>query len=137
MFFLFQRVGERFLDLDISSVLVAAMDVSLETPPPEVPITLPTLPAIMLLPGDDKEAPFRYEGTPLSSPWHSVCFIRKHCSRDAPCLRLRRGLQAAKCLCMYYVVFLTTVYRRTSYKIPSRTSPYVQPNPDFSPVWAR
>lgn len=54
-----QRVGERFLDLDIPSVLIAAMDVTLETPPPEVAMTLPTLPAIVLLPGDDKEAPFR------------------------------------------------------------------------------
>lgn len=60
--FLFQRVGERFLDLDVSSVLVAAMDVTLETPPPEVAITLPTLPAIVLLAGDNKEAPFRCEG---------------------------------------------------------------------------
>lgn len=55
----FQRVGERFLDLDIPSVLVAAMDVTLETPPPEAAMTLPTLPAIVLLPGDDKGAPFR------------------------------------------------------------------------------
>ncbi|CAB1120040.1 unnamed protein product [Ectocarpus sp. CCAP 1310/34] len=53
-----QRVGERFLDLDIPSVLIAAMDVTLETPPPEVAMTLPPLPAIVLLPGDDKEAPF-------------------------------------------------------------------------------
>lgn len=58
--FLSQRVGERFLDLGISSVLVAAMDVTSETPPPEVAITLPTLPAIVLLPGEDKGAPFRY-----------------------------------------------------------------------------
>lgn len=57
----FQRIGERFLDLKISSVLVVAMDVTLETPPPEVAITLPTLPAIVLLPGDDKVAPFRCE----------------------------------------------------------------------------
>ncbi|CAN0077064.1 unnamed protein product [Ectocarpus fasciculatus] len=55
-----RRVGERFLDLDIPSVLIAAMDVTLETPPPEVAMTLPTLPAIVLLPGDDKEAPFRF-----------------------------------------------------------------------------
>ncbi|CBJ33285.1 conserved unknown protein [Ectocarpus siliculosus] len=55
-----ERVGERFLDLDIPSVLIAAMDVTLETPPPEVAMTLPTLPAIVLLPGDDKEAPFRF-----------------------------------------------------------------------------
>ncbi|CAM9267270.1 unnamed protein product [Ectocarpus sp. 13 AM-2016] len=46
----YKRLGERFLDLNIPSVLVAAMDVTLETPPPEVAMTLPTLPAIVLLP---------------------------------------------------------------------------------------
>lgn len=39
------------------------MDVTSETPPPEVGITLPTLPAIVLLPGDDKGTPFRYAST--------------------------------------------------------------------------
>eukprot|EP00903_Cladosiphon_okamuranus_P016612 g15324.t1 len=56
----YKRVGERFLDLGIPSVLVAAMDVTSETPPPEVAITLPTLPAIVLLPGDEKQPPFRF-----------------------------------------------------------------------------
>ncbi|CAN0095020.1 unnamed protein product, partial [Scytosiphon promiscuus] len=54
----YKRVAERFVDLGISSVLIAAMDVTSETPPPEVAITLPVLPAIVLLPGDDKRAPF-------------------------------------------------------------------------------
>lgn len=53
--------------MGISSVLVAAMDVTMETPPPELAITLPTLPAIVLLPGDDKGAPFRY-----------LCFVRQN-----------------------------------------------------------
>lgn len=57
--FVLQRVGERFQDLNVASVLIAAMDVTGETPPPELAITLPTLPAILLLPGDDKGPPFR------------------------------------------------------------------------------
>lgn len=58
----FKRLGERFVDLDIPSVLVTAMDVSSETPPPELPITFATLPTIVLLTGDDKGPPYRQEG---------------------------------------------------------------------------
>lgn len=36
------------------------MDVTEESPSPELAITLPPLPAILLLPSDDKEQPFRY-----------------------------------------------------------------------------
>ncbi len=86
-------MGERFLDLDIPSVLVAAMDVTSETPPPEVAITLPNLPAIVLLPGDDKGPPFRYGGDrsiflacgrfylvpfPAVSPVHPECLVEPH-----------------------------------------------------------
>lgn len=60
-----QRVGERFLDLEIPSAMVAAMDVTDESPPPELGITLPPLPAILLFPGDDKGPPFRYGGISL------------------------------------------------------------------------
>ena len=55
----FKRLGERFMDLDIPSVLVTAMDVSNETPPLELPITFSTLPTIVLLTGDDKGPPYR------------------------------------------------------------------------------
>lgn len=58
----FKRLGERFMDLNIPSVLVTAMDVSNETPPPELPITFATLPTIVLLTGDDKGPPYRQEG---------------------------------------------------------------------------
>lgn len=63
-----KRIGERFLDLDIPSVLVAAMDVTNETPPPELPITFAALPTILLLTADDKGPPYRYEGTRYCSP---------------------------------------------------------------------
>lgn len=56
-----KRVGERFQDLDISSVLIAAMDVTNESPPPELPITFATLPTIVLLTADDKRPPYRYD----------------------------------------------------------------------------
>eukprot|EP00904_Undaria_pinnatifida_P005915 jgi/Undpi1/2453/HiC_scaffold_13.g05833.m1 len=56
----YKRVGERFQDLDISSVLIAAMDVTNESPPPELPITFATLPTIVLLTADDKRPPYRY-----------------------------------------------------------------------------
>ena len=45
--------------MDIPSVLVTAMDVTNETPPPELPITFVTLPTIILLKGDDKIPPYR------------------------------------------------------------------------------
>ncbi|CAM9282168.1 unnamed protein product, partial [Laminaria digitata] len=56
----YKRIGERFLDLDIPSVLVAAMDVTNETPPPELPITFAALPTILLLTADDKGPPYRF-----------------------------------------------------------------------------
>eukprot|EP00752_Nemacystus_decipiens_P012627 g11183.t1 len=82
-----ERVGERFLDLGIPSVLVAAMDVTMETPPPELAITLPTLPAIVLLPGDEKGPPLRFfSGVGKVGPL--MRWLREHSSTpfDLPAL---------------------------------------------------
>lgn len=54
-----QRLGECFAHLSIPSVLVAAMDVTEEIPPPELMITIPSLPALLLFPGNDKGPPYR------------------------------------------------------------------------------
>lgn len=59
IFLVLKRLGERFIDLGIPSVLVTAMEVSNESPPPELPITFSTLPTIVLLTGDDKGPPYR------------------------------------------------------------------------------
>ncbi|CAM9957676.1 unnamed protein product, partial [Choristocarpus tenellus] len=56
----YKRVGKRFRDLGTPSVLVVSMDVTKETPPPNLGITLPTLPAILLLPAYDKGPPYRF-----------------------------------------------------------------------------
>ncbi|CAM9811061.1 unnamed protein product [Discosporangium mesarthrocarpum] len=56
----YKRVGERFQDLGISTMVIAAMDVTQETPPPKQGIHLPRLPAILLLPAQDKGPPYRF-----------------------------------------------------------------------------
>ncbi|KAG5177278.1 hypothetical protein JKP88DRAFT_332876 [Tribonema minus] len=56
----YKRVGLRFAELSIATVTIARMDVTAAAPPATHALTLPPLPAILLLPADDKGPPYRF-----------------------------------------------------------------------------
>lgn len=57
----YKRVAQRFHDLEIPSLVIARMDLTEETPPPNLRLQFQTLPALVMFPAHDKQPPFRYE----------------------------------------------------------------------------
>ena len=56
----YKRMAQRFVDLEISSLVVARMDVSNESPPGDLNMLVGPLPLLVLVPADDKAAPWLY-----------------------------------------------------------------------------
>jgi len=56
----YKRMAQRFLDLDIKSLVVARMDVSNEAPPGELNMLVSALPLVLLVPAEDKSPPWLY-----------------------------------------------------------------------------
>ena len=56
----YKRVGLRFRELGIKSLVVARMDVTDESPPPFLKLQLPSLPSLVMFPAKDKGPPFRF-----------------------------------------------------------------------------
>lgn len=53
-------MAQRFKDLGITSLVVARMDVTDDTPPAHLNLLQQTLPLLVLLPADDKSPPWNY-----------------------------------------------------------------------------
>jgi hypothetical protein len=56
----YKRMAQRFLELQVSSLVVARMDVSQQAPPGDLNMLTNTLPLLVLLPANDKTAPWLY-----------------------------------------------------------------------------
>lgn len=56
----FKRMAQRFMDLEVSSLVVARMDVSNEAPPAHLNLLVSALPLLVLIPADDKMPPWLY-----------------------------------------------------------------------------
>jgi thioredoxin-like negative regulator of GroEL len=56
----YKRMAQRFKDLSISSLVVARMDVSNESPPGHLNLLVSALPLVVLLPANDKTPPWLY-----------------------------------------------------------------------------
>lgn len=56
----YKRMAQRFQDLQISSLIVARMDVSNESPPGDLNMLVTDLPLLILVPANDKTAPWLY-----------------------------------------------------------------------------
>lgn len=56
----YKRMAQRFIDLDIDSLVVARMDVSNESPPGALSLLVSDLPLVALLPAHDKSPPWLY-----------------------------------------------------------------------------
>jgi hypothetical protein len=53
-------MAQRFSELGIKSLIVGRMDVTDETPPPELGFLAHPLPLMVLVPSDDKSAPWKF-----------------------------------------------------------------------------
>lgn len=53
-------MAQRFVDLQITSLVVARMDVTDDAPPPQLNLLQHTLPLLVLLPADDKSPPWNF-----------------------------------------------------------------------------
>ena len=56
----YKRMAQRFLDLEVKSLVVARMDVSSEAPPGDLNLLVSALPLLVLLPANDKTPPWLY-----------------------------------------------------------------------------
>jgi hypothetical protein len=56
----YKRMAQRFLELDIPSLVVTRMDVSNEAPPGDLNMLVSALPLVVLVPADDKSPPWLY-----------------------------------------------------------------------------
>ena len=73
----FRRVAERFAELAVPTLTLALVDLSSTAPPPE--LALGALPALLMLPADDKGPPFRfYTGPGRVLP--VMEWIAEHCA---------------------------------------------------------
>lgn len=75
----YKQVAKRFSSLGIESVIIAAMDLTTQNPGASLETTLPTLPAILLLPASAKGPPYRwYSGVGKTGP--IMTWVEEHAS---------------------------------------------------------
>ena len=65
----YKRMADRFKEMNIPSLLIAQMDVSIETPPKEMNLMVGTLPLLVMIPASDKNPPWNFYSGKVTSEY--------------------------------------------------------------------